>query len=170
MTAPANDPEQFRPKTFTVSSQPMSRDDARELIERLENSDIPANSILLEDYATRRNRSRREGPLFGDVGRRVVIGIIGGALAGALLGAIASTVADLRLGLAIAVGSVFGAFAGVAVGGIGVVRFASPAWRDAGDSAPPTLVLVTVEHPDRSVVDIAIEVIGSHQTSAGDTD
>lgn len=146
----------------------MPRDRARELIEHLEEGDIPTHSIAIEELAVSTDPSPREGRLFGDVGRRVTIGAVFGAIVGLGIGAVTIAITDVPAGLGLIAGLVFGAFAGVAIGGLGVVRFASPAWREAGDDGTPALVLVSVYHDDRSVVTAAVEVIEAlgHQPEA----
>lgn len=157
----------FVPDGFVATSSPMTRDQARELIEVLEDTEVPANAIELDEHLVTEPRSSGSGEVFGNVGRKVLTGALGGALAGAGVGALLGWITDVEMGIAVAACAVFGGFVGVAMGGIGVVRFASPAWRDTGDDETPALVRVMVHHADRSIVESAADVMKSHGHHAG---
>ncbi len=149
------------PPQHRVSASALDREDARNLIEELEDRGVPSTAIELDEPGKTRPQ-RQAGPVFGDVLRSSLLAAAIGAGVGAVATVLLSAAADIEVGWWTIAGAVFGAFVGVAFGGMRVVRYASPAWRDTGDAEQPDQVTVTVEHPEREVVDTAAQVIESH--------
>ncbi len=144
---------------ITVSAPPLDRDTAVLLIEQMETRGVPPSSIEMNEHLARGTDSERAGRHFGSLGMKVLGGGAIGALLGAVVGALLGWFTSIDLGLALVSAAAFGAFAGIAFGGMLVARFASPAWRDAGSTTTPTLVRVSVHNADRSIVATAMEVI-----------
>jgi hypothetical protein len=132
------------------------------MIEALERKGVPPGSIELIDGDTESAPLDTPFPrATGSVARSVGAGILIGLVVGGLLGMAAfqaGIVSDRSVGMLL--GAVFGAAAGVGLGGIRAVRWASPAWRRAQQAQAS--VAVTVEHPDSNVVDVAEEVMATH--------
>jgi F0F1-type ATP synthase assembly protein I len=147
-------------------------DQARRLIEDLENHGIPTPAIALLGATTKdpshpkRESDVAESAAFAQLAKSVIIGGMAGILVGAMLGLLmASLIADLETGWGLVMGGVFGAGVGGAAGGISVAKYSSPAWDEtyqvddeAGDLA------VAVHHVDREVVDRAEEIVERHPT------
>jgi hypothetical protein len=163
MTAPENRQDDHQ----TVMVPALDRDEARTLIEELEDSGVPSTAIELDEPGSGALPQRKAGPVFGDVARAVLVAVVIGAVAGAALGLVVSSVTEIDSRIGVIAGAAFGGFIGVAVGGIWVVRYASPAWREASEAERPKMVRVTVRHPEQAVVDQAAEVIREHGYQPG---
>lgn len=149
---------------YTLTAKIGSSDQARSLIEELEDRGIPPNAIdLAESPVAMVRSSERRADLFGDVGRSVLAGAALGSVSGVVLGGLLALAAGLEFPATALLGVVFGAGIGGAAGGIRVVKYASPAWRESQHSEEPGVVTVTVRHPDSSVIDRAEEVIAQHE-------
>jgi hypothetical protein len=162
MTAPEN-----RQDYQTVIAPALDREEARALIEELEDSGVPSTAIELDEPGSGALPQRKAGPVFGDVARAVLVAVVIGAVAGAALGLVVSSMTEIDSRIGVIAGAAFGGFIGVAAGGIWVVRYASPAWREAGEAERPQMVRVTVQHPEQEVVDMAAGVIRAHGHQPG---
>jgi hypothetical protein len=137
-------------------------DQALAIIEDLELEGVPPESIELvggDTYSAPRDMPfpRTVGSVARSVGAGIVIGLLVGGLLG-LAAFQAGLVSDRVVGMLM--GAVFGSAAGVGLGGIRAVRWASPAWRQAQQAT--ATVAVAVEHPDPEVVDTAEDVMATH--------
>lgn len=156
-------------RIYTVSAGLRSAEPARSLIQALEEQGTPPNAIDLIDPGAGADRSgTRERPvLFGDLARSVLLGAVIGAAIGIGLGWMLALATDVELPVGALLGGIFGSAIGGAAGGVSVVKYASPAWREAqhtGDpEGEPEMVAVTVRHPDASVIDRAEQVFSRHE-------
>jgi hypothetical protein len=137
-------------------------DDARTLIEYLEQSGVPSTAISLIEPAAVHPIDGGEGEVYGEVARSVLMGAVAGALVGALLGYLASLATGLPPLMAMALGALFGAGVGGAAGGMSVVKYSSPAWRQTHEAAPSNRFKVGVQHSDAEVVETAEELMTRH--------
>jgi F0F1-type ATP synthase assembly protein I len=160
----------MRQAPHSVIASVADLDQARRLIEDLENHGIPTPAIALLGAKTKdpdhadRESDVAESDAFAQLAKSVIIGGMAGILVGAMLGLLlASVIADLATGWGLVMGGVFGAGVGGAAGGISVAKYSSPAWdetyqvEEAGDLA------VGIHHVDQEVVDRAEEIIGRHR-------
>jgi F0F1-type ATP synthase assembly protein I len=146
-------------------------DQARRLIEDLEDHGIPTPAIALLGATTKdpshsdRESDIAESDAFAQLAKSVIIGGMAGIVVGALLGLLlASVIADLETAWGLVMGGVFGAGVGGAAGGISVAKYSSPAWDETYQVDASGDLAVAVHHVDREIVDSAEEVIGRHQT------
>jgi F0F1-type ATP synthase assembly protein I len=144
-------------------------DQARRLIEDLENHGIPTPAIellgasLKDPSHSDRESDIPESDAFAQLAKSVIIGGMAGIVVGALLGLLlASVIADLETGWGLVMGGVFGAGVGGAAGGISVAKYSSPAWDETYQVDAAGDLAVAVHHEDREIVDSAEEIIGRH--------
>jgi hypothetical protein len=146
-------------------------DQARRLIEDLENHGIPTPAIALLGATTKdpghagRESDIAESDALAQLAKSVIVGGMAGILVGATLGLLlAGVIPDLETGWGLVMGGVFGAGVGGAAGGISVAKYSSPAWDETYQVDEAGDLAVAVHHVDREIVDEAEEIIERHPT------
>jgi hypothetical protein len=141
-------------------------DRAREAMSALERGGVGSDAVSLEGGAAARaaaetDTSRRDRRVAGQVGNRVLLGVLGGAAIGAGIGLLVGWIAfgsfGPILGSAIA-GAIAGGVVGGAVGGYGTPA-ESEEWELTHESEPPGSVTVRVRSEDLAELDRAAQVL-----------
>lgn len=139
---------------------------ARDLIQDLENRDIPANAIELIGVESKQSPGPESSEAVVESGavssltRSMVRGGLIGLVSGAVIGLVmAWFINGLPLPWGLVIGGLFGVGVGGVAGGMSVAKYSSPAWDETYEVEETDQVRVGVHHADVDVIETAEKVM-----------
>lgn len=154
--------------SHTVAAVMGDMESARLLMKELENQGIPPGAIGMEGTLPASDdghgEDMPESAAFNEVSRSTVGGVLVGMAIGAVLGFLVTIpFSELSAWWGVLFGAVFGGGIGLAVGGMAVAKFNSPAWRESYETTPENgRVEVTVHDADADAVETAERLMRDH--------
>jgi hypothetical protein len=145
-------------------------DQARAVIDDLEEHGIPADAIsmqsaVVEELRSEEEQTDKEVGAVEEVGRSVLVWALAGFVIGAALGFMVTVVIDdWSFVTGLLLGGIFGAAIGGAAGGMNVAKYASPARPETFLAEGEGQVAIEVRHLDGAVVEQAASVLSEHPT------
>ncbi|HJQ77601.1 MAG TPA: hypothetical protein VJ948_10130 [Acidimicrobiia bacterium] len=161
--------EEVEAASHSVIGQVADSEQARVIVEDLENSGVPTTSIELVGAEGKEASGPDEGSdipdsdAFTNLSKSTIVGAGVGIIAGALLGLVLSLlIPPMGPVWGLVLGGIFGAAVGGAAGGMSVAKYGSRAWNETYQIEEEQRLAVAVHHASAEVVRKAEEVMGRH--------
>lgn len=161
--------EEIEAATHSVIGDVADAEQARVVVEDLENSGVPTTSIELVGAESKESPDPGsksdipESDAFANLSKSTIVGGGVGVVAGALLGLLLSfLIPALGPVWGLVLGAIFGGAVGGAAGGMSVAKYGSPAWSETYQVEEGQRMGVAVHHASAEVVRKAEEVMTRH--------
>lgn len=162
--------ERNRQATHGVVAVLADADQARAVMDALEDGGVPADAISLElsideQQIPEPEQTERELVEMGDAGMAITLWALTGAIVGAAAGFLVTlAVGGWSLATGLLLGGVFGGAIGGVAGGMRVAKYASPVRPDTYLAANEGRAEVHVEHVDESIIARAVDLLDDQPT------